>query len=391
MTLKPMLATLKRFISIRLLLSILIIIDGVLILNPVFNAYNSYVDWRVGGFTEWLKSLGFMKLLDIPRFILGVSLILLSLFLLKGARIAWLFSLFLLVIMAVMDLRIAQEHVVEGWYSLALLLSLCIFWRQYPHHSLTSAGFVAVICIIALLIYSIFGTLYIGSEFDPIVKDVTSAFYFALVCMTTVGFGDIVPVSAEARVFTLTVIILGITIFTTSVVYVVGVLAKGTKEIVRKRLSHMKNHYIVIGSTPVAINLCSGLKARDLPLVAVCQESERERYPAKVNIVTGDSSNLDILNSASVTNAKCILIMTEDDAHSAFTLLAVKELANITTKIVILVNNDNNMEKIRRLHPDMVFSLSSLGGEVLMKMLCGETISNNVINDFLLNDIVKAK
>ncbi|WP_323159471.1 ion channel, partial [Pseudomonas marginalis] len=85
------------------------------------------------------------------------------------------------------------------WLSLALFVSLGVFWKQYPHHSLTSAGFVAVICIVALLIYSIFGTLYIGTEFSPNIKDVPTALYFALVCMTTVGFGDIVPISVDAR------------------------------------------------------------------------------------------------------------------------------------------------------------------------------------------------
>src|SRR5699024_5467032 len=122
-------------------------------------------------------------------------------------------------------------------------------------------------------------------------------FYFALVCMTTVGFGDIVPVTVDARVFTVTVIILGITIFTTSVVYVVGVLAKGTKEIVRKRLSYMKNHYVVIGGTPMAVNVYQGLKKRELPVAVICQENHRSHYPEKDNIVTGDPTSSELLAS----------------------------------------------------------------------------------------------
>lgn len=95
----PIIIFFKRFVSIRLLLSVLIIADGFLIINPILNTYTAYIDWRASGFTEWLKSLGIMKLLDIPRFILGISLIFLSFFMLTGARVAWLFAAFLLAIM----------------------------------------------------------------------------------------------------------------------------------------------------------------------------------------------------------------------------------------------------------------------------------------------------
>ncbi|MBP6121976.1 MULTISPECIES: NAD-binding protein [Providencia] len=384
-------AFLKSPLSIRLLLSILIIIDGSLILKPVLSAYTDYIDWRENGFSEWLKSLGFMKLLDIPRFLLGASLIFLSLFMINGARIAWVFSLFLLAIISFVDLKLAQENIHQGYFSLSLFIALGIFWKLYHHHSLTSAGFVAVTCIIALLLYSIFGTLYIGNEFFPVVKDGTTAFYFALVCMTTVGFGDIVPVTVDARVFTVTVIILGITIFTTSVVYVVGVLAKGTKEIVRKRFSYMKNHYVVIGGTPMAVNVYQGLKKRELPVAVICQENHRSHYPEKDNIVTGDPTSSELLASANVKQAKCVLIMTDSDSLSTFALLGVRELAGASVKTVVLVNQESNMDKIRLLHPDMLFSLSSLGSEVLMQVLCGDAISSDTISDMLLNKVAKSE
>lgn len=384
-------AFLKSPLSIRLLLSILIIIDGSLILKPVLSAYTDYIDWRENGFSEWLKSLGFMKLLDIPRFLLGASLIFLSLFMINGARIAWVFSLFLLAIISFVDLKLAQENIHQGYFSLSLFIALGIFWKLYHHHSLTSAGFVAVTCIIALLLYSIFGTLYIGNEFFPVVKDGTTAFYFALVCMTTVGFGDIVPVTVDARVFTVTVIILGITIFTTSVVYVVGVLAKGTKEIVRKRFSYMKNHYVVIGGTPMAVNVYQGLKKRELPVAVICQENHRSHYPEKDNIVTGDPTSSELLVSANVKQAKCVLIMTDSDSLSTFALLGVRELAGAGVKTVVLVNQESNMDKIRLLHPDMLFSLSSLGSEVLMQVLCGDAISSDTISDMLLNKVAKSE
>ena len=70
-----------------------------------------------------------------------------------------------------------------------------------------------MVSIASLIVYSTLGTLYIGDGFAPPVTDLPSAFYFAIVVMSTVGFGDIVPHTTDARFFTLTVIILGITMW----------------------------------------------------------------------------------------------------------------------------------------------------------------------------------
>lgn len=98
---------LHKLLSLRVILSVLLFIDGVMILSPVLFSYTGDIAWQDGGFTAWLQSLGFIKLLDIPRFMLGLLLALLALLMLTGARIAWLFSLFILLTMVLMDLGLA--------------------------------------------------------------------------------------------------------------------------------------------------------------------------------------------------------------------------------------------------------------------------------------------
>lgn len=151
----------------------------------------------------------------------------------------------------------------------------------------------------------------------------------------------------------------------------------------------MKNHYVVIGSTPMAVSMYEGLKNRELPVAVICQESHRAHYPEKDNIVTGDPTDTALLAESNVKQAKYVLVMTDSDALSTFVLLGIKQLAGEGVKTVVLVNQESNIDKIRLLNPDMLFSLSSLGGEVLMKVLCGETISNDSISDILLNKVAK--
>lgn len=153
----------------------------------------------------------------------------------------------------------------------------------------------------------------------------------------------------------------------------------------------MKNHYVVIGGTPMAVNVYQGLKKRELPVAVICQENHRSHYPEKDNIVTGDPTSSELLASANVKQAKCVLIMTDSDSLSTFALLGVRELAGASVKTVVLVNQESNMDKIRLLHPDMLFSLSSLGSEVLMQVLCGDAISSDTISDMLLNKVAKSE
>ncbi|EBS6254515.1 potassium channel protein, partial [Salmonella enterica subsp. enterica serovar Chester] len=305
---------LHKLLSLRVILSVLLFIDGVMILSPVLFSYSGDIAWQDGGFTAWLQSLGFIKLLDIPRFMLGLLLALLALLMLTGARIAWLFSLFILLTMVLMDLGLAREYSLQGLFSLALLIASGCLWRQFPHHSLTSAGVVAISSIILLVVYSVFGTLYLGNEFQPHVTDISAAFYFALVCMTTVGFGDIIPISVEARMFTLTVVVFGITIFTTSIVYIVGVVLRGTREIVKKRLLHMKEHYVVIGANPLAVNIYKGLKKRGLQVVVICSDEDKKHFPDGTVTVAGDSADAVTLNEANVKDARCVMAISDSDS-----------------------------------------------------------------------------
>ena len=122
---------LHKLLSLRVILSVLLFIDGVMILSPVLFSYTGDIAWQDGGFTAWLQSLGFIKLLDIPRFMLGLLLVLLALLMLTGARIAWLFSLFILLTMVLMDLGLAREYSLQGLFSLALLIASGCLWRQF--------------------------------------------------------------------------------------------------------------------------------------------------------------------------------------------------------------------------------------------------------------------
>ncbi|QUT00807.1 NAD-binding protein [Proteus terrae] len=374
----------------RKMMSLLLILNGIFIIYSILLSRGIYLDWEIHGFSAWLKSLGVLKLLDIPKVMLACALILLSIFMYLGARIAWCVSLILLATIIFLDVAVYQQMGFQSYFSFILAIGLLMSWRAFPHHSLTSAGFVAFICILSLLLFSMLGSLYIGDEFKPHITTLMDAFYFSIVCMTTLGFGDIVPVSTNARIFTLTVVILGITVFTTSIVYVMGFLARGTRDIVKKRIAKMHNHFIIIGSSVLASQLEKGLRDQGKQVIAICTDKNKATYDVQANIIEGDPTNLKTLLSANIAKASWVATLSESDAENTFILLTIQECSNVNAKLITIINQDENRDKISRLRPDMLFSLASLGKEIMMKVLCGESISSSDVTDLLLNKYLKS-
>ncbi|ARX10330.1 NAD-binding protein [Proteus mirabilis] len=373
----------------RKMMSFLLILNSLFIIYSILLSRGIYLDWEIHGFADWLKSLGILKLLDIPKVMLASALILLSFFMYMGARIAWCVSLILLVTIVFLDVAVYHQAGTQAYTSLALAIVLVISRRAFPHHSLTSAGFVAFICTISLLSFSMLGSLYIGDEFKPHITTLMDAFYFSIVCMTTLGFGDIVPISSNARMFTLTVVILGITVFTTSIVYVMGFLARGTRDIVKKRIAKMHDHFIIIGSSMLAAQLEKGLREQGKPVIAICSDKKQAMYDKEANIIEGDPTNVKTLQTANIRQASWVATLSESDAENTFILLTIQECPDLQAKLITIINKDENREKISRLRPDMLLSLASLGKEIMMKVLCGESINSSDVTDLLINKYLK--
>lgn len=373
----------------RKMMSFLLILNSLFIIYSILLSRGVYLDWEIHGFADWLKSLGILKLLDIPKVMLASALILLSFFMYMGARIAWCVSLILLVTIVFLDVAVYHQAGTQAYTSLALAIVLVISQRAFPHHSLTSAGFVAFICTISLLSFSMLGSLYIGDEFKPHITTLMDAFYFSIVCMTTLGFGDIVPISSNARMFTLTVVILGITVFTTSIVYVMGFLARGTRDIVKKRIAKMHDHFIIIGSSMLAAQLEKGLREQGKPVIAICSDKKQAMYDKEANIIEGDPTNVKTLQTANIRQASWVATLSESDAENTFILLTIQECPDLQAKLITIINKDENREKISRLRPDMLLSLASLGKEIMMKVLCGESINSSDVTDLLINKYLK--
>lgn len=375
---------------INALITLLIAINGIYLIAPVLiNALFLLPD-KFEAFNSWEDTLSVFDLFEIPQFVLGCALIFAAIGLTMRTRASWFFSLITLVFTCTYaSLSTIQSHWIIT-YSFALIIILSLRYKFYTKSSIIAGSYFALTGMVLLLFYSVFGVLYMGSQFKPSLTDMPSAFYFSLVTMSTVGYGDIVPYTQDARFFTLTVIILGITFFTASLSGVISFVTEGGfKQIIhRRRIQNMRqNHYIIAGASPLAISLYQGLKERNLIVTVIVNKDAAHTYPPDTDMIIGDPSNVECLLKAGADKAKYILALRNDDSDNVFIILAAKEAIGEQTKIISLVNSSSNLQKIKRVQPDMLFSLQLLGSELLIRTLNNDPIDNKLVTDLFFGHI----
>ncbi len=335
--------------------------------------------------THWTEYLRFLaegkfrlELKRLPSLVIGAGMMTMALGLLWRSRLAWLMSV-LLAATAVVNTVFTGHADVKMLlaYFAFVLASLLLTWRSFDRSSIAASTLFALSAVTMLIMYATFGAYYLGAQFKPRIADLVTAFYYAMVTMSTVGYGDIVPSTPQARLFALSVIVLGVAVFATSLTAVVGPLvARSLQGIVNHKGRRMRreNHFVVIGNTPLAINTWRELAKRGRPVTRILRETPEQGDNKDVDVVVGDPSMIEVLREAGAHHAEAVLAMLGDDSENAFAVLAVKELGG-TAKTVAAVNDARHLSRVKLVQPDVVIAPQVLGGELAAMLLSGEQVT----------------
>jgi voltage-gated potassium channel len=343
---------------------------------------------------NWQELIDTIGLIELPRLAVGLGMMIMSFGLLWRARIAWILSLILLIFALMFDLYTAKNHFSTIIFSTLLLILLLQHWQKFNRSSFAASSMYTIVSVSWLVFYAVVGALYLGDQFNPPITDPVSALYFSVITMATVGYGDILPIAPSARLFVISIVIFGVTVFATAISALAGAVIGGNlRKFIQKRAlnSMRKNHVIVCGTTPLAMNVVKGLLERGQNVTAIMLPSETHPFPAHTDVMVGDPSTLDVLKEAGLQDAQYILALKEDDAENAFIILAAKDLiGDGTVKTVSIVNDSAHLSKIQRVRPDVIFSPQRLGSEILTRTLTGEVIDSDLITQLFFNDNKKS-
>ena len=165
--------------------------------------------------------------------ILGIGLFFVGIGLLRKLAAAWSFGVILLLV--TLGVNLGQLHFGKRLIIPALLLlAMIIFRHHFKRQSGVSNYAISLIGIFSIMAYGTFGSYLLGGGFKPPIHDLATAFYFTVITISTVGYGDISPINPETRLFVVSLLIVGLSVFATAGASVLG-------PAISKRLTYILN------------------------------------------------------------------------------------------------------------------------------------------------------
>jgi voltage-gated potassium channel len=315
---------------------------------------------------------------------LGLSLTAMSVGLALRSRLAWLWSVGAMAVGLALQLPPDQVDVPLAFYFGGVLGLLLVHRRSFSSRNVVTSVAFAIVVLTAFLTWATLGTLRLGEEFAPPVRDLETAVYVAVVTVTGVGFGDIVATGPEARFFVVAMIVLGLVVGATALSAIVLPLIGGRlRELLGGRQTmNRSNHYVIVGKSPLARSAAIELEKRKQRVTLILSPAPEEEFYKQRDVVVGDATDLSVLRTAGAPAAKGVLALSTDDSTNGFVVLGINEL-DATMPTVAALNDSANLFRLKRTQPSMLLSLQALGGELLAMALTGERVDVNMLTEVL--------
>jgi voltage-gated potassium channel len=217
------------------------------------------------------------------------------------------------------------------------------------------------------------------------------AFYMTLTTMTTVGYGEIHPLSRAGRIFNSFLIFFGVT----TIFIAIGAMTQTIIEMelgdvlgkrrTKRMIDKLKDHYIICGFGRVGRGAAMELAHAGVPFVVVDIDPTRAERAmlAGMLAVAADSTRDETLRLVGIDRARGLVAALSSDADNLFVLLSAKGLnpgIYVATRAA-----EEGAEEMRRAGADSVFAPYALTGHRLAQALLRPHVVQFL--DFATNDV----
>jgi len=197
-----------------------------------------------------------------------------------------------------------------------------------------------------------------------------NALYMTVITISTVGFKEVEPLDADAKIFTILLIITSITIFGYIVSVITDYIAnnKFIEELkfkqVQKKIQKLDNHTIVCGFGRNGKQAMARLKSYDKGCVIV--ESDHELIEeieddGSMLYIRGDATSDEALLAAGIERANSLITTLPSDADNLYVVLSARQL-NSECTIVSRASIDTSYKKLKIAGADNVIMPDKIGG-----------------------------
>lgn len=196
--------------------------------------------------------------------------------------------------------------------------------------------------------------------------------YFTVVTVTTLGYGDIVPVTPEARAlvaFGITPLRIIIWVLLLTTAYEL-VLRRSIEYIEMKRLhKYLNGHFVICGygvkGHAAAVELIErGVKPEQILVIDQNESALEDASRLGLTGIRGDASSQRTLKDASIHTASQAIIVPHRDETCVLICLTIKDMAP-DVNIIAAAREDENAKLIRSSGASVVITPAAGGGRLL--------------------------
>ncbi len=243
-----------------------------------------------------------------------------------------------------------------------------------------------------LLVFIASVSVYIFEYPEPgsNIKNLFDAFYWAIVTMATVGYGDIIPHTTGGRLVAIMLILtsLGVLSFFTSIL--IAAFNEKMPVLREKRtiaeLGRYKDFIIICGYGRVGQEIAKQLRKDKQNFIVIDKKAPNVELAKRHNFLAihNDASNNDVLLSAGICRgATTVLCITGDDVTNVYVTLTSRHL-NKDVRIISRANREDNASKLYQAGADHVIRPFEIAGLLAAEFL-GQPVAFEAISGILQN------
>ncbi len=216
---------------------------------------------------------------------------------------------------------------------------------------------------------------------NPQLHNLFDAFWWSIVTITTVGYGDIRPVTDIGKAVASFLMILGISI----IALITGIVTTGFTDRLLKlklnlggtmdrKIEKLRNHYIICGYGRVGKVVAKEFARYHKTFVII--ESDKDKVQEAIDnnylVINGNATDEEILKKANVKEAAGIALVMNSDADNLYSLITAKD-ENKEILAIARANTESSVKKFIKLGAKTISPYQSSGYNISRMLISPRT------------------
>jgi voltage-gated potassium channel len=216
------------------------------------------------------------------------------------------------------------------------------------------------------------------------------------ITFTTVGFGEIAPLSDAGRIFTITLIIFGFILFSISIGVIVEMVKRGEFQKTAKErkmlyeIARLKQHFVVCYHNEYTIQVTKHLRANHIPFVVVDPREDLEAIAKKHHypyFVAAEPHTQEGILKSHLSSAKGVITLADNVADNIATVASArlyeKEIHRGQPYLIIAnAKSNEDDQKLLKLGANKVVTATKLLAQRINAMAARPDMEN-LLQEFL--------